>query len=418
MPGLSDIDLSKGAFWAAPYADRAAAFRVLRRERPIAFFAEPRIRWARPGPGFYAVTRHADVAEASRRPEDFSSAEGVMVFDRPPRLMEFFDSMINMDDPRHARLRRIVSRAFTPSMIQRLDAQIRQVAAEIVDGLPEHGTFDFVTDVAERLPLTIICGMMGVPESRHRFVAERTNIILGAGDPEYTPDRTETEPVTLLTAAAELADMVKDLAAERAGAPDGDDLTSRLVNANVDGEKLTGGELGSFFGILLQAGNETTRTAISHGLMLLTEHPEQKRLWAGDFERYAATAADEIVRVASPIIYMRRTATRDCELNGHHFSTGDKLLLYYWSANRDETVFDDPDRFDITRSPNPHLGFGAPGPHYCLGAHLARSEITAIFRELLSRAPAVHAAGPPDRLRSNFLNGIKHLPASLSDGAA
>ncbi|MGH3239769.1 MAG: cytochrome P450 [Spirillospora sp.] len=410
---VADIDLSRGAFWGAPYADRAAAFRVLRREKPIAFFAEPRVRWAKQGPGFYAVTRHADVAEASRRPEDFSNAEGVMVFERPPRFAELFDSMINMDDPRHARLRRIVSRAFTPGTIRRLDGEIRRVAAEIVGGLPQRGTFDFVADVAEKLPLTIICRMMGVPESRHRFVAERTNVILGAGDPEYTPDRTETEPVTLLTAAAELADMVKELAAERAGAP-GDDLTSLLVNANVDGEKLSAGELGSFFGILLQAGNETTRTAISHGLMLLTEHPEQKRMWAGDFERYAASAADEIVRVASPVIYMRRTATRDCELNGHHFKKGDKLLLYYWSANRDETVFDDPDRFDITRSPNPHLGFGAPGPHYCLGAHLARSEVAAIFRELLGRAPDVRAAGPPDRLRSNFLNGIKHLPCSLS----
>ncbi|MGP4024223.1 cytochrome P450 [Actinomadura sp. 3N407] len=411
VTGLGDIDLSKGGFWAAPYADRAAAFEVLRREKPIGFFAEPRVRWARPGPGFYAVTRYADVVEASRRPEDFSNAEGVMVFERPPESVEFFDSMINMDDPRHARLRRIVSRAFTPSMIERLDGEIRQVAAEIVDDLLERGGCDFVTEVAERLPLTIICRMMGVPESRHRFVAERTNIILGAGDSEYTPE--EDQPVTILTAAAELAGMVRELAAERVESP-GDDLTSKLVNANIDGEKLTARELGSFFGILLQAGNETTRTAISHGLLLLTEHPDQKRLWAGDFERYAATATEEIVRLASPIIYMRRTATRDCELNGHHFSKGDKLLLYYWSANRDETVFDAPDRFDVTRSPNPHLGFGAPGPHYCLGAHLARSEVTAVFRELLARAPGIHAAGEPDRLRSNFLNGIKHLPCSLS----
>lgn len=411
MPDLAGIDLSRGAFWAAPFADRAAAFEVLRREAPIAFFPEPRVPWARRGPGFYAVTRHADVAEASRRPDDFSNAEGVMVFERPPGSIEFFDSMINMDDPRHARLRRIVSRAFTPGVIERLDGQIRQVAAEIVDELLERGACDFVTEVAERLPLTIICRMMGVPDDRHRFVADRTNIILGAGDPEYTPD--ETGPGVLLTAAAELSGMVRELAADSAGTP-GDDLTSRLVNANVDGEKLTARELGSFFGILLQAGNETTRTAISHGLLLLTAHPDQKRRWAGDFDRYAATAADEIVRVASPVIYMRRTATRDCELNGHRFSKGDKLLLYYWSANRDETVFDDPDRFDIARSPNPHLGFGAPGPHYCLGAHLARSEITAIFRELLTRAPGIHAATEPDRLRSNFLNGIKHLPCALS----
>ncbi|MEU8802641.1 cytochrome P450 [Spirillospora sp. NPDC048819] len=411
MTALADIDLSKGGFWAAPYADRAAAFEVLRREKPFAFFAEPRVMWARPGPGFYAVTRYADVVEASRRPDDFSNAEVVMVFERPPESVEFFDSMINMDDPRHARLRRIVSRAFTPSMIERLDGQIRRVAAEIVDDLLERRTCDFVTEVAERLPLTIICRMMGVPQSRHRFVAERTNIILGAGDSEYTPD--ENQAATILTAAAELAGMVRELAAERVEAP-GDDLTSKLVNANIDGEKLSARELGSFFGILMQAGNETTRTAISHGLLLLTGHPDQKRLWAGDFERHAATATEEIVRLASPIIYMRRTATRDCELNGHRFNQGDKLLLYYWSANRDETVFDDPDRFDITRAPNPHLGFGAPGPHHCLGAHLARSEVTAIFRELLARAPGIHATAEPDRLRSNFLNGIKHLSCSLS----
>ncbi|TDC86603.1 cytochrome P450 [Actinomadura sp. 7K507] len=410
VTGLADIDLSQGGFWAAPYTERAAAFEVLRRERPFAFFEEPHVPWARHGPGFYAVTRYADVVEASRRPGDFSNAEGIMVFERPPESVEFFDSMINMDDPRHARLRRIVSRAFTPGMIAQLEEQIRQVAAEIVDELLERGPCDFVTEVAERLPLTIICRMMGLPESRHRFVAERTNIILGAGDSEYTPE--ENPAVTILTAAAELSGLVKELAAERIENPAGD-LASKLVNANIDGESLTPRELGSFFGILLQAGNETTRTAISHGLVLLTEHPDQKRLWAGDFERYAATATEEIVRVASPIIYMRRTATRDCELNGRRFGKGDKLLLYYWSANRDETVFDAPDRFDITRSPNPHLGFGAPGPHYCLGAHLARSEITAIFRELLARAPGVHAAGKPDRLRSNFLNGIKHLPCSV-----
>ncbi|WP_316043373.1 cytochrome P450 [Actinomadura sp. CNU-125] len=355
------------------------------------------------------MTRHADVVEASRRPRDFSSAEGINLFDRPPESLEFFDSMINMDDPRHARLRRIVSRAFTPSMIGRLEAEIRRVAATIVDELVERGAGDFVAEVAERLPLTIICRLMGVPEDRHRFVAERTNVILGAGDSEYTP---RDDPGAVLNAAADLSGMVHELAAERIEAP-ADDLTSRLVNANVDGEKLTAGELGSFFGLLLQAGSETTRTAISHGLLLLTAHPDQKRRWADDFERYAATATEEIVRCASPIIYMRRTAARDCELNGHRFAAGDKLLLYYYSANRDETVFDAPERFDIARSPNPHLGFGAPGPHYCLGAHLARSEVTAVFRELLARAPGVHAAGEPDRLRSNFLNGIKRLPCAL-----
>jgi cytochrome P450 len=403
MIRLDEVDLSSGRFWARPAQEREAAFTLLRRDRPLPFFAEPDIPWATRGPGYYAVTRHADIVEVSRQPDIFSSAQGVTVFDPPPQAREFFDSMINMDDPRHARLRRIVSRGFTRQRIAKLDADIARTAARIVDAVIDRGRCDFVTEVAAKLPLIVICDLMGVPEDDYEYVAERTDMILGAGDPDCTPS-----PAALFTAAAELAGMVKELAADRARTPR-NDLTSALIHADLNGDGLTAQELGSFFSLLLQAGTETTRNALSHGLIFLTDYPEQKRRWAADYDGHARTAVEEILRLASPIIYMRRTVTQDCRLAGQPLSKGDKILLYYWSANRDETVFPEPHRFDITRDPNPHLTFGAPGPHNCLGAHLARREITVMFHELMRRVPSFHAVGEPDRLRSGFVNGIKHI---------
>jgi cytochrome P450 len=408
MIRLDEIDLSRGRFWARPLPEREAAFALLRRDRPLAFFPEPDVPWAIPGPGYYAVTRYADIVEVSQRPGVFSSAQGVTVFDPPPQVREFFDSMINMDDPRHARLRRIVSRGFTRQRIAGLEADIARIAARIVDDVIDRGRCDFVREVAARLPLIVICDLMGVPERDHDFVAERTDMILGAGDPDCTPS-----PSALFTAAAELAGMVEEMAADRTKAPR-DDLTSALIHAGVNGERLTPQELGSFFSLLLQAGTETTRNALAHGLIFLTEHPEQNRRWAADYEKYARTAVEEIVRLSSPIIYMRRTVTQDCRLAGRWLTEGDKILLYYWSGNRDETVFPEPHRFDIARDPNPHLAFGAPGPHNCLGAHLARREVTVMFRELLRRVPGIHAVGEPDRLRSGFVNGIKHLTCEFT----
>ena len=412
---LDEIDLSDLAFWARPLGEWDAAFSLLRREPSPPFYAEPDLGWVETGPGYYALTRHADIVEASRMPEVFSSAQGATsIPDTPTEFLEFFGSMINLDDPRHARLRRIVSRGFTPRMIQKLEEDVQLAAARIVDDVIDRGGCDFVTEVAARLPLKIICDMMGIPERDYRSVFERSNVILGAQDPEYVPDQGDV-PTALLTAGAELSELVQDLGRRRVEDPT-DDLTSSLVNANIDGERLTTQELGSFFILLVVAGNETTRNAISHGLRLLTEHPEQRDLWVSDFERHVATAVEEIVRVASPVIWMRRTLTRDAELNGHTFAEGDKVLLMYWSGNRDESVFDDPYSFDITRSPNPHIGFGGPGPHYCLGAHLARREITVMFRELLRRLPDIHASGEPARLQSSFINGIKHLPCAFTPG--
>jgi cytochrome P450 len=317
-----------------------------------------------------------------------------------------------MDDPRHAKIRRIVSRAFTPRMIQRFNDDVQVAADAIVDDLLATGPCDFVYNVAARLPLKFICDMMGIPESHYQSVLDNSNVILAGFDPEFLSLDPEETALKLLNAGQALQDLVQDLGRHRREHPT-DDLTSALVNANVDGEQLTDQELGSFFIILAVAGNETTRNAISHGMHLLTRNPEQRALLASDIEGRLPGAVEEIVRYASPVIWMRRTVTRDFEMNGHAYAAGDKALLFYGSANRDTAVFTDPDRFDITRDPNPHVGFGGPGPHFCLGAHLARREITVMFRELLTRVPEIRTTADPDRLLSSFINGIKHLPCEI-----
>jgi cytochrome P450 len=263
-----------------------------------------------------------------------------------------------------------------------------------------------------RLPLKIICQMMGISDDHYDMVLRNTNVILAGGDPEFLSDDMDQAIGQILTAGGDLSSLVTDLATARQADP-GDDLITALATANVDGEQLTTAELASFFILLVVAGNETTRNAISHALMLLTDHPGQRELLLADFDGRIGGAVEEIVRYVSPVIWMRRSLTRDAVINGHQFREGDKAALVYWSANRDESVFTDPGVFDITRAPNPHVGFGGAGPHFCLGAHLARREITVMLRELLQRLPGIRAAGEPDRLLSSFINGIKHLPCEL-----
>jgi cytochrome P450 len=252
---------------------------------------------------------------------------------------------------------------------------------------------------------------MGIPGDQYDTVLANTNIILSGADPEFLSEDLDEAVIRLLGAGQALADLVTGLAAARAQAP-AEDLVSALVTANIDGEQLTSAELASFFILLVVAGNETTRTALSHALMLFTEFPDQRALLLADLENRIEGAVDEIVRYASPVTFMRRTLTRDYTMNGQDYREGDKVVLYYYSANRDEAVFTDPGRFDITRSPNPHVGFGAAGPHFCLGAHLARRELTVMLRELLARVPDI-TAGSPDRLLSSFVNGIKRLPCQF-----
>jgi cytochrome P450 len=406
---LTDLD-----WWTRPMAEREAAFAALRAEKPIApMVLEGLPHLGMPESPYWSVTRYADIVEASRQPQLFCSGKGTNIGDLPPDFLEFFGSMINMDDPRHARMRRIVSRGFTPRQLELLRTDVEGIAAGIVDEIIERGECDFVTEVAARLPLRIIVDMMGIPRSEEQFIFDRTNVILGFTDPEYVDDIEDAMGITgaILTAGAELAQMVQEMGEARQREP-ANDLVSALVNSEVDGEHLTPQELASFFILLVVAGNETTRNAIAHGLWVLTDHPEQKDRWLNDIEGMAPTAVEEIVRWASPVIHFRRTVTTDgTRLGDHEFSEGEKVVLWYWSGNRDEVVFDDPHTFDIGRTPNDHIGFGGPGPHFCLGAHLARREISVMFRELLHRMPDIHAVGEPARLRSGFINGIKHLQA-------
>lgn len=415
-PNVDDIDLSDIEWWSRPLAERDAAFAVLRNERPIARMVfEPVPESGLPRTEYWSVTRHADVLEASRNPELFCSGQGTNIVDLPVPFLEFFGSIINMDDPRHARLRRIVSRGFTPRQLELLRADVEGVASEIVDGIAPNGECDFVTEVAAPLPLRVILDLMGIPRSQEQFVFERTNVILGFSDPEYVESEDPaTVTATILTAAQDLATMVRELAEARMREPR-NDLVTALVTAEVDGENLTPEELASFFILLVVAGNETTRNAIAHGLWLLSQYPDQRDRLLADFDAVSPTAVEEIVRVASPVMHFRRTVTQDgARLGDHRFSAGEKVVLWYWSANRDEDVFGDPYRFDVGRTPNDHVGFGGAGPHYCLGAHLARREIAVMLQEVFRRLPDIHTADEPERLRSNFINGIKHMRAEFT----
>ncbi|MBX6766253.1 MAG: cytochrome P450, partial [Actinomadura rubrobrunea] len=342
------------------------------------------------------------------------------VIDSPSWLNRYVDSMINMDDPRHAKIRRIVSRAFTPRTLAKTEDDVRRRAARIVDDLIASGPGDFVAKVAVRLPVEVICDMLGIPDRYQPRVVRLTNIVLGNTDPEYTgitPDlgrvRTGLGLAKVAWAARALHRLAAALGRERVAEPTGD-LTSALVTADIDGERLSAREFGTFFLLLVVAGNETTRNAIAHGLKLFTDHTDQRELLLDDFDGRIAGAVEEIVRYSTPVICFRRNLTRDYELNGHPLAKGDKVMLFYNSANRDEAVFTDPDRFDITRSPNPHVGFGGPGPHYCLGANLARREIAVMFRELFTRLPDIRADGEPELLLSSFINGIKRLPCTFT----
>src|SRR5215213_4869554 len=414
---LEDIDLSDRDFWLRPPAERHAVFDRLRRDQPFAFFAEPEIPMLEVGPGYFAVTRHADLDTISSQPAIFCSGQGaVSITDIPADLNEFYGSLISMDDPRHAKIRRIVSKVFTPRMLEQLVGSVQEIVVDVLENARRtaedgDGSIDVVADIAAPIPLRVICDMMGVPDEDRAMVLAKSNIVLSGGDPDLIED--QDDPLTaFLEAGMALAGVMERMAAERVQHPT-DDLTSALVTAEVDGETLTHQEIASFFILLLVAGNETTRNAISQGILALSEHPEQRARWMAD-PSLNRTAVEEIVRWTSPITWMRRPPPQDCEVGGRQFSAGDKFLLFYAAANRDPEVFADPHVFDLGRDPNPHVGFGAHGPHFCLGAHLARREIAVTFRELFDQLPDLEVAGEPDRLRSSFVNGLKRLPGRLT----
>jgi cytochrome P450 len=410
---LDDIDLSSMEFWLEPEEWRDGAFRTLREQSPV--------HWSKPydpvddafpsdGRGYWSLTRHDDVWHASRNPQLFcSSRGGVNISDMPAEIAEFFGSMIAMDDPKHARLRGIVQRAFTPRTVSQVEGYVRSRAGAIIDDLLERfpeRECDFVEEVAAPLPLRVICEMMGIPPEDEKQVFAWTNVILGVGDPDYAPTFDE-----LLKVSLEINKYAMDLGADRLANPR-DDLTTALMQAELDGERLSTQEFGSFFILLVVAGNETTRNAISWGMKALTDHPDQRQVWWDDFEGVSKTAVEEIVRYASPVIHFRRTTTSDTEIRGVKIAEGDKVVMWYNSANRDDAVFADPFAFDVRRDPNPQVGYGAGGPHFCLGANLARREITVMFDEIRARLPELHVTGEPARLQSAFIHGIKRMPCA------
>ena len=362
------------------------------------------------GPGYWALTRYADVMQVSRDPDTFHSAPSTTITDIPPEIAEWLGSMINMDAPKHTKLRLIVNRGFTPRQIARVEESVRVQAREIVERVEPLGQCDFVAEIAAALPLQIICEMMGIPREDNKRIFELTNTILGVGDPEYVQTMED-----LMGAGMELFQYGLALAEDRAANPR-DDIASSLMAAEIEDEngrhRLTSSELGSFFLLLVVAGNETTRNAISHGMYALTNHPEQRETWMSDFAAVSPTAVEEIVRWATPVINFRRTASRDTEVGGQEIAAGDKVVMFYNSANRDELQFPDPFRFDVTRTPNEHVGFGAGGPHFCLGANLARREIMVMFEELFRVLPDIHVTGEPALLQSGFIHGIKRMPCA------
>lgn len=406
---LSEIDLSDPEFWTKPRDWRFGAFKTLRDESPFHFFEERLIEDSPipPGRGYRALVRHDDIWHVSRNAAQFCSGEGSNIGDLPVEINEFFGSMINMDDPKHFRLRSIVSRGFTPKEIGALEESVRVRSASVIDRMferfPEREC-DFVREVAALMPLQIICDMMGIPESDEEMIFNWTNTILGVGDPEYVGSFED-----LVRVGGEIFAYALALGEDRLKNPK-DDIASVMMNAVVDGERLTAQEFGSFFILLVVAGNETTRTAIAHGMRELTLHRDQRDIWFNDFETHTKTAVEEIVRYATPVIHFRRTATQDTEINGQPIKEGEKVVMFYQSGNRDERVFTDADSFNIQRPSLPaQVGFGAGGPHFCLGANLARREIAVMFDEIRRRVPQLEITSEPAYLQSSFINGIKRM---------
>jgi cytochrome P450 len=395
-------------------------FRTLRRHAPVHW--NPGTSWLN---GFWSLLKYEDIHYVSSHPELFISSKGIggpglRDPDATPNLntQPGGVSIITMDPPRHVKMRRLVNRGFTPRAVNAMEPRIRQMANSLLDRLGDRASCDFVLDVASQLPLAVICGLMGIDEADWPLMFQLTNQTLGAADPEYQADvvaKDERGSVratqrTQMAGRARMMAFFKDLLEQRRKQP-GDDLVSVLLESEVDGEKLDEVDILAFCFLLILAGNETTRNAISGGLWVLCEHPEERARLLGDMS-LIDTAVDEILRWTSPLHHMSRRATADVEIRGRQIRAGDPVLMWYPSANRDEDVFPDPYRFDITRQPNEHLAFGYH-EHFCLGAGFARKEMKVMFEELFDRYPNIQLDGQPSRLRSNFINGIKRMPVTL-----
>ncbi|MGW3468835.1 cytochrome P450 [Saccharopolyspora sp. NPDC000995] len=379
-----------------------AEFAELRRTAPVWWNRQPDRRSGFDDGGYWVISRHADVKEVSRRSDVFSSWENTAVIRfnenmtrEQIELQRYI--MLNIDPPQHTKLRKIVQRGFTPRAINSLESALRDRAQRIATRARERGSGDFVTDVARELPLQAIAELLGLPQEHRKEIFGWSNQMIGYDDPDYV--------IQPEVAAAEMLGYFTNMAEQRRGCPT-DDIVTKLVQADIDGNALTADEFGFFVILLAVAGNETTRNAITHGMLAFLDNPEQWDLYK---EQRPATTADEIVRWATPVVAFQRTATEDVELGGLEIRRGQRVGMFYSSANFDPEVFGEPERFDITRDPNPHVGFGGTGAHYCLGANLARLEIDLIFNAIADHMPDIKRIGEPRRLRSGWLNGIKEV---------
>jgi cholest-4-en-3-one 26-monooxygenase len=401
MP-LIDVDLSSPDTFVPGVPHEA--FRRLRREAPVHWHDSPLDR----DRGFWSITRYDDLKAISKNPGLFSSARGGVTLRTPDdeMLARIRHIMLYMDPPQHRRFRAIVNKAFTPRMVQQLLPGVRRLAREIVDAVAQKGEADFVNEIAARLPMAVICEMMGVEEEDRLAIYDLSNRMVGHDDPDFSNGEEESMRANLAMFgyAAKVA--------ERARRRPGDDLATALLQAEVDGERLSELDFNSFFLLLCVAGNETTRTVTCNGMHALLQNRDQMRLLQQD-PRLIPSGVEEMLRYEPAVMHFRRTATEDVELRGQRIRAGDPVVLWYPSVNRDEDHFPEPDRFDARRDPNDHLAFGV-GEHYCLGANLARMELVVIFEEILRRLPDLELAGPIRRLRSNFINGIKEMPVRFS----
>lgn len=357
--------------------------------------------------GYWAITRHRDIIEISLDQQRFSSERGTVIVNdmAEERVEQLRLWMINQDAPRHTKLRKLINKGFTKRMTQQMEAHIRQLSTEIIDNVARKGECDFVAAIASELPLLVIAELVGCPVEDRAKLFDWSNQMIGFEDPNFSNKAGATE------AMAEMFEYAGHLAKLRREEPL-DDLTSLLLHAEIDGERLDELSFNMFFTLLILAGNETTRNAISGGMLALSENPDQRLKLANDLS-LLPTATEEILRYVSPVLSMRRTATCDTEIAGHPIRENDKVVMFYPSANRDLDVFENPHQFDVTRDPNPHLAFGW-GPHFCLGANLARSEIRCLFAELLTRFPDIEVSGPVRRLRSTTVNSIKSMPVRFT----
>lgn len=405
------VDLSSRAFWATTAAEREQSFAQLRRERPVSW--HPPVEDALmpdPGdPGFWAVCRHADIVEVSRNSEVFLSGKGVLFENVPEELLEASQSFLAMDPPRHTLIRKVVHAAFTPRQVRRIEESIKANARDIVSELHMAGSgVDFVDHCAKELPVRTLADMVGIPASERHLVADAADAMVSWGDPEYLDGRNPLE--VLVSSQMYLHQVALTLAAERRDNP-GEDLFSSLVHAEVDGARLTDAEIAAFFVLLAVAGNDTTRQTTTHAMKALNDFPEQRAWLLASFDDRIGGAVEEFIRFATPVMTFRRTAAIDYELNGQPISAGEKVVMFYASGNQDAGVFDRPDRLELGRKPNPHLGFGGGGRHFCLGAHMARAQLRAIIGELLTQIPGLET-GEPSYVPGNFVHAVRTMPVT------